>query len=212
MVRPEVQELLNEGIEHNTLNQPQTALEKLNQAITIQPDICDGYMIRATTWQKLQNWEQSLADCNQALLLLPTTKDTNMSRNSGAAASVYTKRGITHAMAGNRRDAVTDFNIALNLHPSDNTTDTIGGACMMYRLSLTGQFPEGVGTVTNPFGNELISFLNAEFWISSQEFWANAPDHDLIYLMQHNPEVVVSLLKVKDTHSILHFALAKIGR
>lgn len=209
MVQPEIQKLLDEGIEYNTLNQPQTALEKLNQAIAIQPDICDGYMIRATTWQKLQNWEQSIIDCNQALILLPTTKDTNMSRNPAAAATVYAKRGITNAMAGNRRAAVTDFSIALNLHPSDNTTDTIGFTCIMHRISLIGQFPEGVGVVTNPLGNDLFSFLKAEFWIGSQEFWANAPDHDLIYLMQHNPEVVVSLLKQKDTHTILHLALGQ---
>lgn len=209
MVQPEVQELLNEGIECNTLNQPQTALGKLNQAIAIQPDVCDGYMVRATTWQNLQNWEQSIADCNQALLLLPTTKDTNMSRNPAAAAMVYAKRGITNAMAGNRRAAVTDFNIALNIHPSDSTADAIGSACIMYHLSLTGQFPEGVGIVTHSLGSDPLSFLNAEFWISSQEFWASAPDHDLIYLMQHNPEVVVSLLKVRDTHTILHLALGQ---
>ncbi len=99
--------LLDWGLVYDDLNQPQQALEKLQQSAALKPT-AQVYSQIGEVYGKLEKWPESLDALATAERLNPSFPDT------------YVYRGVVHTRTNQYVYAVQDFRRALELEP-DNT-------------------------------------------------------------------------------------------
>jgi tetratricopeptide (TPR) repeat protein len=82
---------------------PYRALEIANRYISQNPSSAFGYFSRHLTWERLGEFEKSLADCSRSIELDPKFID-------------YLSRGQTYRALGDHANAVRDFNVARSIN------------------------------------------------------------------------------------------------
>lgn len=114
------------------------ALALISAAININPDkTAIAYFHRAGIHQSNQNDQAALNDLNSALKILIDNSQAIQ------AFPVYNKRGILHAKLGNHKEALSDFEEALELNP--NSLAAISNKAIA--LENLNRFPEALETL-----------------------------------------------------------------
>jgi tetratricopeptide (TPR) repeat protein len=98
--------LLDWGLAYDDLNQPQQALEKLQQSAALQPT-AQVYSQIGEVYGKLKDWPNSMAALDKARALDPNFADT------------YVYIGVLHTQTNQPVLAVQDFRHALDLDPGN---------------------------------------------------------------------------------------------
>lgn len=84
-------------------NDPQKAIEYLNNAIKLQPNYANSYHLRGNNYATLKQYHLALEDYNEAIRLNPTYPDT------------YQSRGVLHTSLLQYQRAIEDFSNAISL-------------------------------------------------------------------------------------------------
>jgi tetratricopeptide (TPR) repeat protein len=84
---------------------PQKAIEYLNDAIKLKPDLAMAYNNRGKAYGDLGQHEQAITDYNEAIRLKPDYADA------------YYNRGKDYDDLGQHQQAITDYNEAIRLKP-----------------------------------------------------------------------------------------------
>jgi len=84
---------------------PQKAIEYLNEAIKLKPDLAEAYNNRGKAYDDLGQHEQAITDYNEAVRLKPDLADA------------YYNRGKAYGDLGQHEQAITDYNEAIRLKP-----------------------------------------------------------------------------------------------
>jgi tetratricopeptide (TPR) repeat protein len=84
---------------------PKKAIEYLNDAIRIKPDLADAYINRGIAYGGLGQYQKAIEDFNEALSLKPDY------------ALAYNNRGNAYNYLGQYQWAIEDYNEALRLEP-----------------------------------------------------------------------------------------------
>ena len=84
---------------------PEKAIVYLNNAIKLQPDYTNAYLIRGVAYRGLGQSQRAIEDYNQAIRLKP---------DYGEA---YNNRGIAYSGLGQSQRAIEDYNQAIRLKP-----------------------------------------------------------------------------------------------
>ncbi len=124
-------DLMSQGIDAFYADNYSDAIELFNQAIAIDPDLPDTYSWRAWAYLHLEDYEQALSDCTQALSLNPT-------------AFAYWVRGLLQKKLGDLDSALMDFTTGINLDALD-AANYFSRAVVWYELN---QFDQTVADCT----------------------------------------------------------------
>jgi len=84
---------------------PQKAIEYLNEAIKLNPDLAQAYNNRGNAYGNLGQHQQAITDYNEAIRLKPDY------------ANAYSNRGIAYDELGEYQRAIEDLNEAIRLKP-----------------------------------------------------------------------------------------------
>jgi tetratricopeptide (TPR) repeat protein len=84
---------------------PQKAIEYLNEAIKLKPDLVEAYNNRGKAYGDLGQHQQAITDYNEAIRLKPDLADA------------YYNRGKAYGDLGQHQQAITDYNEAIRLKP-----------------------------------------------------------------------------------------------
>lgn len=95
---------IDEGRRAGETKNYEQALEFFNEAISLNPNISDGYRGRGFVYYYLKNYSQAISDCNKSIELNPTDEFS------------YNNRGIIHLAIKNYLQASNDFTQAINLN------------------------------------------------------------------------------------------------
>lgn len=101
-----VDDLLRKGTGYIKQKQYVEAINLLTEVTHIAPEFAEGYNQRAIAYFMLEEWEQSIDDCQKVVALNPV--------HFGALAGM----GQCHLRLGNLREALEAFQQALEIHPS----------------------------------------------------------------------------------------------
>jgi tetratricopeptide (TPR) repeat protein len=82
---------------------PQKAIEYLNEAIKLKPDLAEAYNNRGNAYGDLGQRQQAITDYNEAIRLKPDL------------AEAYNNRGKAYGDLGQHQQAITDYNEAIRL-------------------------------------------------------------------------------------------------
>ena len=86
---------------------PKKAIEYLNNAIKLKPDLAEAYHIRGITYAKLNQYQRAIEDFNEAIRLQPND------------AEAYQSRGVTRTALLQYQRAIEDFNTVIRLKPDN---------------------------------------------------------------------------------------------
>lgn len=111
--RPEVDQILNEGVGYLVLRQLGPAHDRFTEAIEAAPDFAEAWNKRATVLYLMNEHDRSLADIEKVIALEP--------RHFGALAG----RATIHAHAGRWKEALTAFRLALAANPFLKERETV---------------------------------------------------------------------------------------
>ncbi|GHV59522.1 hypothetical protein FACS1894103_3060 [Campylobacterota bacterium] len=89
----------------------QEAIRQFTQAIKIDPNNRDAYLLRGASYDEFGDRSKAIADYTQAIKIDP---------NVGALA--YYVRGNSYATLGDYSKAIADFTQAISINPSDAKT------------------------------------------------------------------------------------------
>lgn len=98
------------------LTDPGKAIEYLNEAIRLEPDYVEAYLIRGATYAILAQYQRAIQDYDTAIRL---KRDY---------AEAHLIRGITYAILTQYRRAIQDFDTVIRLKPDDAKAYYIRGA------------------------------------------------------------------------------------
>ena len=84
---------------------PQKAIEYLNEAIKLKPDLAEAYNNRGNAYGDLGQHQQAITDYNEAIRLKPDY------------ANAYSNRGIAYDNLGEYQRAIEDLNESIRLKP-----------------------------------------------------------------------------------------------
>ena len=84
---------------------PQKAIEYLNEAIKLKPDLAEAYNNRGKAYDDLGQHRQAITDYNETIRLKPDLADA------------YYNRGKAYGDLGQHQQAITDYNDAIRLKP-----------------------------------------------------------------------------------------------
>jgi tetratricopeptide (TPR) repeat protein len=84
---------------------PGKAIEYLNNAITLLPDLADAYNYRGNAYSALGQYQRAIEDYNESIHLQPDFAQT------------YYNRGHVYATLGQDQRAIADYNKAIRLKP-----------------------------------------------------------------------------------------------
>lgn len=90
-----------------------TAIATLTDAIAIEPNMEDLYLLRSELFEETGDVDHALEDCNKAILLYPPFIEA------------YVNRGCIFANEGNFRRAVLDFDVAIALRQKNAATHVL---------------------------------------------------------------------------------------
>lgn len=102
---PAVQSLLQEGIDAMGRGAHRSALEAIDQVVTLAPEFAEGWNKRATVQYFIGNYQESLSDIEATLELEP--------RHFGALSG----RGLVYVELGDYQEALSAFEEALEISP-----------------------------------------------------------------------------------------------
>jgi len=88
---------------------PPKAIEYLNEAIKLRPDLAEAYNNRGNAYGDLGQHQRAIEDYNEAIRLNPHY------------ANAYNNRGYTYSDLGQHQQAIEDYNEAIRLKP-ENTS------------------------------------------------------------------------------------------
>lgn len=83
---------------------PQKAIEYLDEAIKLKPDLAEAYNIRGNADGNLGQHQRAIEDYNEAIRLRPNY------------AHAYYNRGLTYGNLGQHQQAIEDYNEAIHLN------------------------------------------------------------------------------------------------
>jgi|YelNatPaOPRAMG01_1025707.scaffolds.fasta_scaffold98468_1 tetratricopeptide (TPR) repeat protein len=86
---------------------PEKAIEYLNQAIKLRPDLAEAYNNRGNAYSDLKQYERALEDYNEAIRLKPDY------------AHAYYNRATTYSDLGRYQKAVEDYDTVIQLKPEE---------------------------------------------------------------------------------------------
>lgn len=101
-----VDDMLRKGAGYIKQEQYMEAIDLLTEITHIAPEFAEGYNQRAIAYFMLEEWEQSIDDCQKVVALNPV--------HFGAFAGM----GQCYLRLGNLREALNAFQQALEIHPS----------------------------------------------------------------------------------------------
>ena len=118
---------------------PKKAIEYLNKAIKLQPDLVEAYIMRGNAYSDLNQYQRALDDYNEVIRLQPNLAIAYVGRGNAYSAlgqhqraiedynktirlkpdlaDAYYNRGITYADIGQYQRAIKDFDEAISLQP-----------------------------------------------------------------------------------------------
>ncbi|WP_353929749.1 tetratricopeptide repeat protein [Okeanomitos corallinicola TIOX110] len=135
------------GVNQMLQDNYQAAIKSLSLAIQQQNKYPAAYKNRCLAYLQIQDYHEAIADCSQALNLLPQDSEVYLHRglaqyrqgnyvdaikdyNQALAIKtddfrVYYNRGIAFAAQGNFSQAITDYNQAISNIPKNNTDSNL---------------------------------------------------------------------------------------
>lgn len=96
----------NRGVALNNEGEYLKAIEILNKAIEIDPNLALAYNNRGWSYLELGQYEQAISDCNKAIDLDPRL------------ALAYSNRGLAYVKLSHYEQALADCNKAIDLNPN----------------------------------------------------------------------------------------------
>jgi tetratricopeptide (TPR) repeat protein len=86
---------------------PEKAIEYLDEAIRLRPDIAESYYNMGVAYIKLGQYQRALEDFNEVIGLRPEF------------ASAYYNRGFAYTALGQYQQGIEDYNEAIRLRPDN---------------------------------------------------------------------------------------------
>ncbi len=100
---------LDEGNVYFNVGQYGLAIERYNQAVSLDPALVAAYYNRANALTRSGDYDEARSDYDRALELAPEDADA------------FNNRGMLHLYRGDYAAAIDDFNAALAIDPRDST-------------------------------------------------------------------------------------------
>lgn len=110
------------------LRQYQRAVDDSTRTIARKPDYLVAYMTRALSYQFLRQFQPAIEDHTKVLALEPEPEAGN-----------FNARGAAYTAAGQYKDAISNFNMAIALAPTSTSYNNRG-----YCYLLLGQFKRAI--------------------------------------------------------------------
>lgn len=88
---------------------PEQAIEYLNEAIKLRPDLAEAYNNRGNAYSDLKQYEQAIDDYNEAIRLKP------------GYAHAYYNRALTYGELGQHQQAIEDYNAVIQFKPEETS-------------------------------------------------------------------------------------------
>lgn len=86
---------------------PGKAIEYLDEAIKLKPDLAEAYNNRGNAYSDIKQYERAIEDYNEVIRLQPNF------------SYAYYNRGLTYSDLGRHQQAVEDFNTVIRLNPDE---------------------------------------------------------------------------------------------
>jgi tetratricopeptide (TPR) repeat protein len=141
------EDFLNQGIEKLQNEKYKEAIEDFTQAIEINSQYADAYLLRGCTRLEIDDYQGAIADYTQTIQLLPDDADIYFLRGKAYIAldddksaiadftqsikinpqylEAYYLRGCIHSDIGNHQEAIADFQKAISLFYQESVLEEI---------------------------------------------------------------------------------------
>jgi tetratricopeptide (TPR) repeat protein len=117
---------LDEGNVYFNVGQYGLAIDRYNQALSLDPQLVAAYYNRANAQTRNGAYDEALADYDRALELSPGDADA------------HNNRGMLHLYQGTYAQALADFDAALAIDPSDTTVIVNRGLAQLHDNNAAG--------------------------------------------------------------------------
>ena len=104
----------------NRFTDPEKAIEYLNHAIQLKPDLAEAYGMLGLVYDKLGQFKRAIQNCNEAIRLKP---DFSMA---------YRTRGGAYSRLGQYQRAIEDYNKVIRLNPDDAKAYLLRGVAYFF--------------------------------------------------------------------------------
>ena len=94
------------GVINNNLNKHDEAISDFNEAIRLNPNFAETYVLRGLANSNSGKHDEAISDFNEAIRLNPSFD------------AAYMGRGLANSNSGKHDEAISDFNEAIRLNPS----------------------------------------------------------------------------------------------
>ena len=101
----EAQKRFEAGLELQEQGQLEGAVQEYNEAIRLDPELADAYVLRGDLYRQAGHFEQALQDYNEGIRL------------GSSQAGVYSGRASTYLALDQAQRAIEDFDEAVRLDP-----------------------------------------------------------------------------------------------
>jgi tetratricopeptide (TPR) repeat protein len=105
----DVDELITEGIEDLQAGDFESAIERMDAVLELEPENTTALLVRGVAYAQLEEYEAALDDFTTAIELAPWVYD------------YYVYRGDVYGLMGEETDALLDYDMAIAMNPLNST-------------------------------------------------------------------------------------------